>query len=484
MKTMRELESLFNPKGVVVIGASAHPGKFGFVALHNILSAEFRGPVYATNPQKPKILGIQTHEKILDIPVGKADFAMICISPEKIIDALPELAQIGIKTAFVVSGGFSETGAKGEALERQLIVKGEECGILIAGPNGQGIVSTPANLCSQIVSPYPPRGDISIASQSGNILSAIMNLSRASNVGIARAISIGNQGHISLSDYLDYFSHDNETAVAIIYVEGLPDGRKFYESLRTTASKKPVIVIRGGSTESGALAAASHTGSLASDYSIFAAMVKQAGAFLIEGVQNAFELAATFSVQPIPDGKNVVVMTTAGGWGVLTADAIAKTSLTLLPLPTDLKDSIDSLLPPRWSKSNPVDLAGGETRDTIPDLLSLLLAHECVDSLIFLGLGIQGNVARSYFESPFANGGTDRMAKFHTSQEERYAMSIITAMNKYGKPVLASSELSIADPGNPGPKTLRDHGVLCYRSPLSAVECLSHITNFASIRNS
>ena len=483
MIDIKHIDALFNPKGVVVVGASTHPGKFGFVALHNILSSGFDGPVFATNPNKPEILGIQTLERIQDVPSGEADFAMICISPNQIMDALPELAKIGITSAFVVSGGFKETDENGEALEKQLMTKAEECGIIIAGPNGQGLVSTPVNLCSQIVSPYPPRGDISIASQSGNILSALMNLSRLSNIGIARAISVGNQGQINIADYLDYFLYDLETAVVVIYVEGIPDGRRFYESLQSLACKKPVIIIRGGSTESGAIAAASHTGSLASDFSIFSAMVRQAGAFLANGVESAFNFAATFSTQPLPKGNSVVVMTTAGGWGVLTADAISGTNLELLRLPDDLKTTIDSLLPPRWSKNNPVDLAGGETRDTIPELLSVLLEHASVDSLIFLGLGIQGNVARSYFESPYANEGTNRMANFHSSQEQRYAESIIAATNKYRKPVLVSSELSIADPNNPGPKSLRDHGFLCYNSPDNAVQCLSQLVNFAQAQN-
>ena len=483
MIDIKHIDGLFNPKGVVVVGASTHPGKFGFVALHNILSSGFDGPVFATNPNKPEILGIQTLERIQDVPSGEADFAMICISPNQIMDALPELAKIGITSAFVVSGGFKETDENGEALEKQLITKAEECGIIIAGPNGQGLVSTPVNLCSQIVSPYPPRGDISIASQSGNILSALMNLSRLSNIGIARAISVGNQGQINIADYLDYFLYDSETAVVVIYVEGIPDGRRFYESLQTLACKKPVIIIRGGSTKSGAIAAASHTGSMASDFSIFSAMVRQAGAFLANGVESAFNFAGTFSTQPLPKGNSVVVMTTAGGWGVLTADAISGTNLELLRLPDDLKTTIDSMLPPRWSKNNPVDLAGGETRDTIPELLSVLLKHESVDSLIFLGLGIQGNVARSYFESPYANEGTDRMANFHASQEQRYAESIIDAMKKYRKPVLVSSELSIADPNNPGPKSLRDRGFPCYNSPGNAVQCLSQLVNFAQAQN-
>ena len=177
-------------------------------------------------------------------------------------------------------------------------------------------------------------------------------------------------------------------------------------------------------------------------------------------------------------------MTTAGGWGVLTADAISKSELSLVALPDDLKRSIDMLLPPRWSKSNPIDLAGGETRDTIPDLLNVLLQHEEVSSLIFLGLGIQGNIARTYYESNSVTDGMMRMADFHADQEKRYANSIIEAITKFEKPVMVASELAFADSNNPGPKTLKDSGFLCYRSPSTAVECLSSLTEYALANNS
>ncbi len=478
-----QIERLFNPSGVIVIGASTHPGKFGFVALHNVLNAGFEGPVLATNPQKPEILGVQSHAEVKDMPSGMADFAMICVSPDKVIPILPELATIGVKTAFVVSGGFREVGEIGAKLEKEMLRVASDCGILIAGPNGQGLISTPADLCSQIVSPYPPKGNISIASQSGNILSAFMNLSRNANIGIARGISTGNQGMVSIADYLRYFGDDDETSVIVTYIEGIPDGRAFYNALSGTVKEKPVIVIRGGSTKSGASAAKSHTGSLASDHAIFTAMINQAGAFLASDVEHAFELAATFATQPLPKGNKVFVMTTAGGWGVITADAISKTDLTLEMLPDDLKGKINKFLPARWSKSNPIDLAGGETRDTIPELLSVILGHDQVDSLIFLGLGVQGNVARSYFESAFANKSTNRMAAFHTAQEERYAEAVIKNIKEFNKPIFVATELAIADPTNPGPETLRNHGNVIYRSPITAVQCLAALTEYGAFLN-
>ena len=218
MNFQLNLDTLFNPKGIAVIGASTHPGKFGFVALHNILAAGFDGNIFATNPMTPEILGVQTLESVKSIPANSIDVAMICLGPEQTIAVLPELAEKGVKAGFVVSGGFRESGFEGIELEKELVEVANSLEITIAGPNGQGFVSTPANLCSQIVSPYPPLGNISIASQSGNILSAMLNQARARNIGIARAISIGNQAQVDIAEYIRYFGKDPETKVIVSYV--------------------------------------------------------------------------------------------------------------------------------------------------------------------------------------------------------------------------------------------------------------------------
>lgn len=479
MNFQPNLDTLFNPKGIAVIGASTHPGKFGFVALHNILAAGFEGNVFATNPKTPEILGVQTLESVKSIPESSIDVAMICLGPEQTIAVLPELAEKGVKAGFVVSGGFRESGFEGTELEKELVEVANSLEMTIAGPNGQGFVSTPANLCSQIVSPYPPTGNLSIASQSGNILSAMLNQARAKNIGIARAISIGNQAQVDIAEYIRYFGRDPETKVIVSYVEGLPNGRDFYDSLKEVSCGKPVIIIRGGTTSDGAKAASSHTGSMASDQKIFETAVTQAGAILASDPNEAFEFAAAFATKPLPNGRKVIVVTTAGGWGVITADAISRSRLDLMELPQDLEEQINQFLPPRWSKNNPVDLAGGETRDTIPSLIPLILGHPEVDSMIFLGLGIQGNVARTYKESPVATAETEKMANFHISQEKRYAQAIIKSSKDFGKPVFVATEIGITDTHNAGPKALIDAGETCFSSPLSAVKALEAMANFS-----
>ena len=206
----------------------------------------------------------------------------------------------------------------------------DDLDMLIVGPNGQGLVSTPSSLCAQIVAPYPPRGHIGVASQSGNFVSSFLNLSRQSGVGVSRAVSVGNAAQVGVLDALEFFADDPETTVGLVYVEGLPDGRRFFERLSAVTERLPVVVLKGGSSSIGARAAASHTGSLATDDKVFDGMCRQAGAVRAATVLEAFDIAAALATQPVPPGPKVAVVTTVGGWGVVTADALAGTSLELL----------------------------------------------------------------------------------------------------------------------------------------------------------
>src|SRR5690606_24785878 len=307
--------------------------------------------------------------------------------------ALPILlracAKKGITAAFVASAGYAEAGEEGRAAQEELVALADELGILLAGPNGQGVVSLPANLCAQIVGPYPPAGHVGIASQSGNFVSSFENYDQLPGVGGSRPVSAGNAAALTVPDYLEYFAEDPETTVALAYVESVGDGRSFAERLRTVAERIPVVVVKGGATAGGQRAAASHTGALATDDRVFDGVARQIGLSRAASVEQGFEVAATFATQPLPRGNRVVVVTTVGGWGVAAADAIGRTDLELVPLPADLQTAIDAELPPRWSRNNPVDMAGGETRDTVPRILEMVASHPDVDAVVFLGMGIQ-----------------------------------------------------------------------------------------------
>ena len=477
-------EALFAPRGVVVAGASTHPGKFGFVALHNILAAGFPGPVAATNLEAVPVLGIDTVRDIAELPAGPWDLVFVCTPAATNADLLRAAAKQGIRAAFVTSGGYGEAGPEGRRAEADLVELASELGILLAGPNGQGVVSTPARLCAQIVAPYPPAGRIAIASQSGNFVSSFQNWAVQTGVGVSRAVSAGNAAAVTIADYLDYYADDPETSVSLAYVEGVTDGRALYERLRDVTRRKPVVLVKGGTTVGGERAAASHTGSLASDDRVFDGMCRQAGITRATTIEEAFEAAATFATQPLPRGPRVAVLTTAGGWGVVTADAIVRTgSLELMALPDELRAAIDEKLPPRWSRNNPIDFAGGETRDTIPEVMDIVARHPDVDAIVYLGLGIQSNQARLMRDGPFyPDHGLERIVDYHERQDARFAQAAAEVSDATGKPILTATELAVAAPDNPGPAAVRASGRLCYPSANRAVTALAHMWQYACTR--
>ena len=470
--TDAQFAALFQPKGVLVTGASTHPGKFGFVSLHNILAGGYTGGVYGTNLQGENVLGIQTVADIEQLPDDAIDLVFVCTPASANPALLRACAAKGVKAAFLTSAGYGEAGEEGKKAEKELIALADELGILLAGPNGQGVVSTPANLCAQIVAPYPPAGKIGVASQSGNFVSSFLNWSRSSGVGISRAVSAGNAAAVTVADYLDYYADDDATAVGLAYVEGIADGRTLMTRLASVAQRKPLVLVKGGATEGGAQAAASHTGALAANDKVFDGFCRAAGITRAETVEEAFEAAATFATQPLPKGPNVVIMTTAGGWGVVTSDAITRDGQLKL---------IDTKLPPRWSKGNPVDCAGGETRDTIPEVLEMIALHPDVHAVIYLGIGIQSNQARLLREGGFyPDHGIDRIVAYHERQDQRFAEAADELSRRTGKPILTATELAVADPENPGPATVRATGRLCYPSGNRAVTALGHLYRAAT----
>jgi len=470
-------KALFDPRAIVVAGASTHPGKFGFVALHNILSCGYAGEVFATNREKAEVLGRPTMADLTEIPDGVADLVFVCTPAASNPELLRQAAAKGIRAVFIASAGYGESGEEGVKLQSELVDLANQLDLLLVGPNGQGLVSTPSDLCAQIVAPYPPAGRIGIASQSGNFVSSFMNLSRQSGVGVSRAISVGNAAQVGVIDMLEYYADDPETTVGLVYLEGVAEGRAFADRLEAVCRRMPVVVLKGGASGSGAKAAASHTGSLATDDRVFDGMCMQMGAARASSVAEAFDIAAAFATLPLPSGPRVAIVTTVGGWGVLAADATATTNLELVDLPDDLRSTLDGLLPPRWSRNNPIDLAGGETKDTVPAVLDAVVGHPSIDATLVLGMGIQSNQGRLEREGPFyPDHGLERIVAFHDRQDARYVEVALAASSASNKPVLIASELSVADPSNAAVSAVRDSGRYCFASAERAVRAL-HFLN-------
>lgn len=466
---------LFHPRGIIVAGASTHPGKFGFVTLHNLRAFDYRGKLFPVNREGAEILGEPSLRDVAEVPAGEADLVFVCTPAAANVELLRACAKVGVRAAFVASAGYREAGAEGRALEQELVATADELGIAMAGPNGQGVISTPVSMCAQIVAPYPPPGAISVVSQSGNLLSAFLDYAVQTGVGVSKAISAGNSAQLGLAEYLEYFAADPETKVVLAYLEGVGDGRRFAEAVRRLTARKPLVVLKGGAAAEGQRAALSHTGALASDDRVFDGLCHQLGVLRAPTVEEGFEWAATLATQPVPRGRRTIVFTTVGGWGVLTADACAAAGLELIALPEEVKRAIDGMVPARWSRNNPIDLAGGETRDTVPQVLDLVCAHPDVDAVIHLGLGIQAATANLFRQGPFwPDHGLQRIAEYHERQDCRFADAAREASERYGKPVLSATELVYCDRdyGNAGPIAVREGGRVCYPSAHRAVGAL------------
>ena len=422
--TDEQFRALFDPKGVVVAGASSHPGKFGFVSLHNILAGGYEGRVFATNLQGEEVLGIRTVASARR-PARRRSRPRLRVHAGPGQPGAAEGVRGQGHPGRVRHVGRLRRGGRGRAAgpSSELVELCDDLGILLAGPNGQGLVSTPSKLCAQIVGPNPPPGRIGVASQSGNFVSSFLNWAAQSGVGISRAVSAGNAAAVTVADYLDFYADDPATAVGLAYVEGIADGRAFFERVRAIARRQPLVLVKGGATEGGQRAAASHTGALAANDRIFDGAMRQAGVVRAANVEEAFEAAATFATQPLPKGPNVAVVTTAGGWGVVTADAITRhRDLVLLPLPDDLRAAIDA-------SSRPAGAA--TTRSTWPAPRPATRSRTCsswwprhpdVHAVIFLGLGIQSNEAKLMRNGRFyPDHGLERIVEFHERQDARYA---------------------------------------------------------------
>jgi len=481
-EVLERFRPLFHPRGIVVAGASTHPGKFGLVTLHNLLRFGYAGEIFPLSRDGAEILGRRSLTDPSQIPAGRADLVFVCTPSQANVELLRACAARGVRAAFVASAGYGEAGEPGRALERELAQVAGELGLLLAGPNGQGVISTADSMCAQIVAPYPPPGPISVVSQSGNLVSSFLNYAVATGIGVSKAISCGNAAQLHVADYLEYFAADPDTKVVLAYLEGVGDGARFRDVVRRLTARKPLVLVKGGAAAEGQRAAASHTGSLATDDRVFDGVARQLGVLRAPTVEEAFEWAAALATQPLPRGRRTVVLTTVGGWGVLAADACAAAGLELVPLPEDLRAAIDARVPSRWSRNNPIDLAGGETRDTVPEVLERVCAHPDVDAVIHLGLGIQAASAQVMRSGPFYPGhGLERIVEYHERQDRRYARAAREASERHGKPVLSATELVHTDRhyGNAGPLGLREEGRVCHASAHRAVRALRALVDRA-----
>jgi acetyl coenzyme A synthetase (ADP forming)-like protein len=373
------MRRVMNPKAVAVIGASAEAGKIGNSVMKNLINGGYQGEIYPVNPKVDEITGRKAYASVAEIP-GQVDVAVFAIPAPLVPGALEAVGKKGIPAAILIPSGFAETG--NVELQAQIVEVARRNRIRLLGPNIYGYYYTPSNLCATFCTPYDVKGPVALSSQSGGIGMAILGFARSAGVGVSAIVGLGNKADLDEDDLLTFFEQDDNTQCIAMHLEDLKDGRAFAEVATRVSKKKPVVVLKAGRTAYGAKAASSHTAALAGDDKVYDDVFKEVGVVRAPGLNELLEYARALPVMPAPKGENVVIITGAGGSGVLLSDACWSNELTLMSMPADLDAAFRKFIPPFGAAGNPVDITGGEPPSTYRNTVALGLEDERIHALI------------------------------------------------------------------------------------------------------
>ncbi|MDY6916399.1 MAG: CoA-binding protein [Chloroflexota bacterium] len=415
-----QLEPIFEPESVAVIGASTDVNKFGGRAFFLPLETGYRGRLYPVNPSRDEVFGAKAYPSVLDIP-DAIDLAVIAVAAPLVPRVMEECVEKGVKGVVMITAGFAEAGEQGRRLQDEVVRIAHDAGIRIVGPNCNGIWSSKVKL-NLLFSRAPRAGSISFISQSGTLGGYLFEWASNKGYGFAKFVSAGNQASLNTSDYLEYLKQDPDTQAVVLYIEGIQEGQRFVRVAKEVAREKPIVVFKGGRTEVGSRATLSHTASLAGSDEVFDAACKQAGIIRCNEVTHPFDLAEALTQQPLPRGNRVTVVG-SGGQCVATADACASLGLELPEFDEDTKRRLMELLPPHASvPTNPVDTAAGDDPMTGPRIVDFLAQVDYIDGIITHGPLIGAGI------SP------ERILSLVTESE-----MVTSIPEKYGKPVICTA---------------------------------------------
>lgn len=480
----REIGKMFNPKSIAFIGASAQLGKWGNMLMTNVLAGGYEGEVYLVNPKADEIAGRKVYKTIGDVP-GPVDLAIVTVPAIQSLALIPALKAKGIKYMLLISSGFGEVGPEGRELEKKLVSLAAENGVSVLGPNTMGICNPHIKFYCVGSPCWPKAGSIGLLSQSGNLGTQLMAFAEAEGIGIRSFCGSGNEAMITIEDYLRTSAMDNTTKSIILYVESMKDGRRFFRTAQKVSRRKPIVLLKGGRTAAGSRAAASHTGALASNIKILNAACRQAGVVLAEQPMDLLDLSAAFSSLPLPRGKRVAIMTLGGGWGVVTTDLCIENGLEVPHLTKDVIEQINQILPPYWSKENPIDLVGEMGADIPAKVLEILAKWDQCDAIIHLGVVGRLRLIDTMIKAARDTGQVinqdlyDLGMKMYKDSEAEVFQHSAQLMEKYGKPILGvflddvHSKTITEIPGSP-------YSGIAFLTPERAVKVLSRMVSYQS----
>lgn len=375
------LNNLFEPRSIAIIGAAREEGKVGHEILENICLSDYIGKCYPVNPKTPTIHDIKCYDSVSSIK-DEIDLAVIIIPAKSVPSVLRECGEKSIKSAIVISAGFKESGAEGARLEAELLKIAKKYDIRFLGPNSLGIINTHKNLNASFAKYMPEKGSISLISQSGALLTSMLDWAVSEELGFSKIASLGNKADISEIDLLKYLANDKHTKIIVAYLENVKDGILFRELAKKISKTKPIVALKSGTTDAGARAVSSHTGSLAGSENAYIAAFKQSGIVQASSIQDLFDFAVTFSSKPVSKLDNVAIITNAGGPGILAADACERAGIALANLAIESVEKLRKGLPPAASPYNPIDILGDALSDRYELAISTAINDANVDSVL------------------------------------------------------------------------------------------------------
>ncbi|MFW5898636.1 MAG: acetate--CoA ligase family protein [Candidatus Saliniplasma sp.] len=451
------LNSMFEPESVAVIGASNEGGKVGN-AIMKSMKRKYKGDVYPINLNESKVLGLEAYESVMKVE-GNIDLAMIAIPAEFVPQAVRECGEKGIENVIIVTAGFREAGQV--ELEEEVVEIAKEHGVRFIGPNCLGIYNSKNDLDTIFNPPErqarPKKGSVAFLSQSGAFGAAMLDWFSESDIGISKFVSYGNRAGLDEADFIEYLNEDEETDVITYYIEGLKDGRKFMKAAEKCS--KPIVALKSGRTSAGSNAAASHTASLAGNDEVYDAAFDQSGILRVKTVREMVVVLRTLTTQPPAKGNKIAIVTNGGGVGVMCADSLAWNDLELTDFTKKTCDRFkkaveEGIIPDHSSLNNPIDIVGDAPSERYEAAMEIVLEDENVDALIVAFL----------FQSPAI---------------EEDIVSKTAGMKKYGKPIVA-----IAPGGeytHKMGKKIEDQGIPVYETPEEGVEAIRGVVEFGDI---
>ncbi|MCW4034352.1 MAG: GNAT family N-acetyltransferase [Candidatus Bathyarchaeota archaeon] len=447
------LEKIFTPKSIAVIGASDKPDSVGYALIKNLTETGYDGKVYPVNIQKNQILGLKAYQTVDQLP-ETVDLAVIATPAKTVPDIVEQCGKAGISGVVIVSAGFKETGPEGKELETKIAQAKTKYNMRIVGPNALGVIRPSLNLNATFTNKMPKQGNIAFISQSGALGSAILDWANHENIGFSNFVSVGSMIDVDFGDLIDYFGTDPKTRSILMYMESLTNARKFMSAARHFARTKPIIVVKAGKYDQTTKAVAAHTGEQAGEDIAYDAAFKRVGMVRVEEIGDLFNCAEVLGVQPLPAGPKLAIITNAGGAGVMAADALISGGGKLAKLAPETVEKLNKVLPKHWSQSNPVDVLGDAKTDRYETAITACLDDKNVDGLLIvyapLGLSDPLEVAES--------------------------VSKICKKRAFGKPILTSfmgyEEVEQAN------RVLNENSIPTYATPEQAIKTYLYMNQY------